>query len=103
MRTMQNRKAVVIVDEAHLLPKEMLEEARFLLDYRMDSENPMALILSGQTELWDKLRLSAYRAILERVDIECSLTPMDFAVTKQYIETQLLYSGHDSPILSMMQ
>ena len=100
MRTMQNRKAVVIVDEAHLLPKEMLEEARFLLNYRMDSENPMALILSGQTELWDKLRLSAYRAILERVDIECFLTPMDFADTKQYIETQLLYSGHDSPIFT---
>ena len=100
MRTMQNRKAVVIVDEAHLLPKEMLEEARFLLNYRMDSENPMALILSGQTELWDKLRLSAYRAILERVDIECFLTPMDFADTKQYIETQLLYSGHNSPIFT---
>ena len=100
MRTMQNRKAVVIVDEAHLLSKEMLEEARFLLNYKMDSENPLALILSGQTELWDKLRLSAYRAILERVDIECFLTPMDFADTKQYIETQLLYSGHDSPIFT---
>ena len=100
MRAMQNRKAAVIVDEAHLLPKEMLEEARFLLNYRMDSENPMALILSGQTELWDKLRLSTYRAILERVDIECFLTPMDFADTKQYIETQLLYSGHDSPIFT---
>ena len=64
MRTMQNRKAVVIVDEAHLLSKEMLEEARFLLNYRMDSENPLALILPGQTELWDKLRLSAYRLSL---------------------------------------
>ena len=100
MRTMQNRKAVVIVDKAHLLSKEMLEEARFLLNYRMDSENPLALILPGQTELWDKLRLSAYRAVLERVDIECFLTPMDFADTKQYIEAQLLYSGHGSPIFT---
>ena len=100
MRTMQNRKAVVILDEAHLLPKEMLEEARFLLNYKMDSENPIALILSGQTELWDKLRLSAYRAILERVDVECFLTPMDFAETKQYIETQLIYSGHETPIFT---
>ena len=100
MRGMQSRKVVVIVDEAHLLDKEMLEEARFLLNYRMDSENPLALILSGQTELWDKLRLSAYRAILERVDIECFLTPMDFADTKRYIEAQLLYSGHDSPIFT---
>ena len=100
MRSMQSRKAVVIVDEAHLLPREMLEEARFLLNYKMDSENPMALILSGQTELWDKLKLSAYRAILERVDIECFLTPMDFVDTKQYIESQLIYSGHKAPIFT---
>ena len=97
---MQNRKVVVIIDEAHLLDKEMLEEARFLLNYRMDSENPVSLILSGQTELWDKLKLSAYRAILGRIDIECFLTPMDFSDTKKYIESQLTYSGHTAPIFT---
>lgn len=35
MGTMQNHKAVVLVYEAHLLPKEMLEETRFLLNYKM--------------------------------------------------------------------
>jgi type II secretory pathway predicted ATPase ExeA len=78
----------------------MLEEARFLLNYRMDSENPVSLILSGQTELWDKLKLSAYRAILGRIDIECFLTPMDFSDTKKYIESQLTYSGHTAPIFT---
>ncbi len=100
MRSMQNRKVVVIIDEAHLLDKEMLEEARFLLNYRMDSENPVSLILSGQTELWDKLKLSAYRAILGRIDIECFLTPMDFSDTKKYIESQLTCSGHTAPIFT---
>ena len=100
MRSMQNCKAVVIVDEAHLLQKEMLEEARFLLNFNMDSENPLALILSGQNELWEKLRLSAYRAILERVDIECFLTPMDFADTKRYVEAQLRCSGCKNPIFT---
>jgi type II secretory pathway predicted ATPase ExeA len=100
MRSIQNKKVIVIIDESHLLNKEMLEEARFLLNYKMDSENPMALILSGQTELWDRLRLSAYRAILGRVDIECFLTPMDFSDTKRYIEAQLRYSGHTSPIFT---
>ena len=97
---MQNQKVVVIIDEAHLLDKEMLEEARFLLNYRMDSESPVSLILSGQTELWDKLKLSAYRAILGRIDIECFMTPMDFSDTKKYIESQLRYSGHASPIFT---
>ena len=40
MRGVGHRKLVVIVDEGHLLSKEMLEEIRFLLNYKMDSENP---------------------------------------------------------------
>ena len=49
--------------EAHLLAKETLEEIRFLLNYKMDSMNPMGLILAGQNELWDKLRMQRYTAI----------------------------------------
>nr|WP_305148435.1 AAA family ATPase [Flavonifractor sp. DFI.6.63] len=100
MRGVEHRKLVVIVDEGHLLSKEMLEEIRFLLNYRMDSENPLALILAGQTELWEKLKLHAYRAILHRVDIQCFLIPYDFSQTKAYIEKQLAYAGHPNAIFS---
>ena len=100
MRGVGHRKLVVIVDEGHLLSKEMLEEIRFLLNYKMDSENPLALILAGQTELWEKLRLQAYRAILHRVDIQCFLAPYEFSQTKAYIEKQLTYSGHPNAIFS---
>lgn len=48
MRGVEHRKLVVIVDEGHLLDRDMLEEIRFLLNYKMDSENPLALIISGQ-------------------------------------------------------
>ena len=55
--TVQKKKVVCVLDEAHLLGKEMLEELRFLLNYKFDSESPMSLVLVGQTELWDqKLR-----------------------------------------------
>ena len=100
MRGVEHRKLVVIVDEGHLLSKEMLEEIRFLLNYRMDSENPLALILAGQTELWEKLKLHAYRAILHRVDIQCFLAPYDFSQTKAYIEKQLAYACHSNAIFS---
>ena len=60
IRGVHKKKVVCILDEAHLLEKETLEEFRFLLNYRFDSMSPMALILVGQTELWDeKLRRSA--------------------------------------------
>ena len=45
---MQKKKVVFVLDEAHLLDKETLEEFRFLLNYRFDSSSPMSLILVGQ-------------------------------------------------------
>ena len=59
----QHKKVVCVLDEAHLLEKETLEEFRFLLNYRFDSVSPMAVVLVGQTELWDnKLKLQRYAA-----------------------------------------
>ena len=63
MRGIHRLQPVVVVDEAHLMDREMLEELRFLLNMKMDSQSPMALILVGQSELWDRLGLQAYAAI----------------------------------------
>jgi len=46
MRGIHRLQAVVVVDEAHLLGREMLKEVRFLLNMKMDAESPMALILA---------------------------------------------------------
>lgn len=67
LRIVHKKLPVVIVDEAHLLDREMLEEVRFLLNYKMDSYSPMALILAGQSELWERLKLNAFAAIRQRI------------------------------------
>ncbi len=100
LRGLDNRKLVVIVDEAHLLDKEMLEEIRFLLNYRMDSENPLALILSGQSELWNRLKTQSYRAIRDRLDVECFMEMYDLSRTQSYISSQLKYAGGNEQIFS---
>ena len=51
IRGVRHQKVVCILDEAHLLEKETLEEFRFLLNYRFDSMSPMVVVLVGQTEL----------------------------------------------------
>jgi len=48
---------IVIVGDAHLLAKEMLEEIHFLTNFRMDSFSPLSLILPGQTELRPTLQV----------------------------------------------
>jgi len=93
MKGLNGTLPVAIVDEAHLLSKEMLEEIRFLLNFKMDSQSPMALILSGQTELWDKLKLQSYAAIRQRIDISCVIGRLDRAKTNEYISSHLLFAG----------
>ena len=90
----QNRKVICILDEAHLLEKETLEEFRFLLNYQFDSESPMSLILVGQKELWEqKLRLQSYAAIRQRIEMTVVLERLDRAEVRQYIASHMAYSG----------
>jgi general secretion pathway protein A len=94
IRSTQNKKVVCILDEAHLLGRETLEEFRFLLNRNFDSTSPMALILVGQKELWEqKLRLQTYTAIRQRIDMHVILERLDRADTSKYMQAHLAYSG----------
>jgi type II secretory pathway predicted ATPase ExeA len=76
---------VIVVDEAHLLSHEMLEEIRFLMNCEMDSKSTCSLILTGQSELRSKLKLQIHQAI----DIRFHLTAMSGEETCCYIKRHL--------------
>ena len=96
----KHQKVVTIVDEAHLLRRDTLEEIRFMLNCRMDSMNPMALILVGQNELWDKLVKSVYAAIRQRIDLKCVLPPLDLAQVTEYMQAHLRYAEGQQDIFT---
>jgi type II secretory pathway predicted ATPase ExeA len=100
MRGIHRLQPVVVVDEAHLLDREMLEEVRFLLNFKMDAQSPMALILVGQNELWDRLNLQAYAAIRQRIDLQCKLQHFDRAQTGEYIRRHMAYAGAEHDIFT---
>jgi general secretion pathway protein A len=100
MRGIHHVKPLVMLDESHLLDREMLEEVRFLLNFRMDSMSPMTLILSGQSELWDRLKLQSFSAIRQRIDMVCRLSPFDRAQTEDYIKKHLSAAGTNRDIFS---
>ena len=101
IRGVQHKKVICVLDEAHLLDKETLEEFRFMLNYRFDSESPMGLILVGQTELWDqKLRYQNYAAIRQRIDMNIVLRHLDRAETGMYIDAHLVYAGGKKDIFT---
>jgi type II secretory pathway predicted ATPase ExeA len=91
---------VIIIDEAHKLSTEMLEETRFLLNNDLDSQNPMSLIVVGQNELRAKLSAEIYEPITQRIDFRFALEPFDRAQTQDYIHAHMRYAGESREIFS---
>jgi len=100
LKELHKKQPVIIVDEAHLLSREMLEEIRFLLNAKMDSENPMSLILVGQLELRDILKKQIYEAIRQRIDLLYSLRALDRAETAAYMKRHLEYAGEKRDVFT---
>ena len=99
-RQLDRLEMVVAVDEAHLLDKDAIEEIRFLLNSDMDAQNPLALVLCGQHELWDRLELRSSAAIKQRVDVVCRLVPFTKDEVKAYIRSRLEMAGMERPLFT---
>jgi len=100
IRGIHHKKVLAIIDEAHLLDRETFEEIRFALNTGMDSMNPMGLVLVGQRELWDKLRMQLYAAIRGRIDIKCELPGMDRSEIDGYVKAHLAYADGQTEIFT---
>lgn len=96
----QHKTPVIIIDEGHLLSKEMLEEIRFLMNLRMDSFYPMSLILVGQPEMKRLLHLQTFEAIAQRVNLRFHLPGMELAETKNYVNNHLKVAGVHNPVFT---
>ena len=91
---------VIIIDEAHLLSPGMLEEMRFLLNNSMDSQNYMALVVVGQSELRTKLSKETFEPITQRIDFRFTLVPFDRAQTQDYIHAHMRYAGETREVFT---
>ena len=97
IRDCSGKKIVMVVDEAHLLDYETLEEVRFLLNAEdLDSGSPMALVLCGQEELWQKLGMERCQAIAQRIDYVGRLSPLSQEDAVKYIGAQISSAGFKS-------
>ena len=96
----RGRKVVLVVDEAHLLAADQLEELRLLTNADMDSTSPFALVLVGQPTLRQRLRLGAFAALDQRVALRYAIPPMTAADTGQYIAHHLKLAGRADTLFS---
>jgi general secretion pathway protein A len=88
------RAALLIVDEAHLIPgKATFEEIRLLTNFQLDDRNLIAVVLVGQPELRERLRHRAYRALTQRIGAQFHLTPLTAEGTLAYLRHRLTVAG----------
>jgi general secretion pathway protein A len=92
-RANQNRTTALIVDEAHNLDWNVLEEIRLLGNLENRRGKLLQIILSGQPELDRKLQQSEYRQLRQRIALRCRLRPFTASETAQYIATRLMRAG----------
>ena len=69
-------RPVLILDEAHGLRSDVLEEMRLLTNYAMDSQNRLCLLFCEQTELRRRLGMAVHEALNQRVVVRYHLPPL---------------------------
>jgi len=87
------RTTVLIVDEAHNLDWDVLEEIRLLGNLENRRGKLLQIILAGQQELDDKLERTEYRQLKQRISLRCALRGFDTNETAQYIESRMARAG----------
>ena len=69
----QGLSAVLVIDEAHLLPRSFLDELRILTSYDRDGRDDLTLILAGHPQLESNLRLAVNEALAQRIVVRVRL------------------------------
>ncbi len=85
--------AVLIVDEAQNLTFPVLEEIRLLTNLETSTEKLLQIVLSGQPELEEKLKLPQLRQLRQRITLRCKTMPLSKEETHDYVLERLRIAG----------
>jgi len=94
---------VLVVDEAHHLSTDILEEIRLLTNLETADAKLLQILLVGQPELDEKLDSVDLRQLKQRIALRSHLASLDLNETKGYIERRLQLAGSPEPALVFPQ
>jgi type II secretory pathway predicted ATPase ExeA len=84
---------VLIIDEAQNLTYPVLEEIRLLTNLETSTEKLIQIVLSGQPELEEKLKLPQLRQLRQRIMLRCKTAPLSKEQTHDYVTERLKIAG----------
>ena len=106
LQTLQNQleamyergeRCVVLVDEAHAMPLDTLEELRLLYNLQVGKHKLIQIVLFGQPELDEKLDQSNMRQLKDRIVHHFSILPISRKVIDDYLMFRMRAAGYKGP------
>jgi general secretion pathway protein A len=84
---------LLVVDEAHHLSAEVLEEIRLLTNLETAQQKLLQIVLAGQPELDQKLDSHDLRQLKQRIALRCHLDALSLNETREYMGRRLGIAG----------
>ena len=92
-RHQEGLTTILVVDEAHHLSPELLEEIRLLTNLETSQQKLLQIVLAGQPELDQKLDSHELRQLKQRIALRCHLAPLSANETREYMSRRLRIAG----------
>ena len=92
-RAAAGKNTALIVDEAHNLDWDVLEEIRLLGNLENRRGKLLQIVIAGQQELDAKLERPEYRQLKQRISLRCSLHGFDMHDVEDYIDSRMARAG----------
>jgi len=90
---LDDKKVLLIIDEAQRLSKEVLEEIRLLSNIEEGHTKLLSIFFVGQNEFNDTLMEKEVRALRQRITIRYHIEPLTVNETREYIRCRLKVAG----------
>jgi general secretion pathway protein A len=94
----KGKENILIIDEAQLLPYEMLEFIRLLSNIETDKQKILHTVFFAQPEFLDKLKDPRLRHLSQRITVTYGIKPLSYSEVKSYIGYRLFKAGSKGPL-----
>lgn len=94
----EGKTSVLVIDEAHLLSADLLEEIRLLSNLETVEEKLLLVFLVGQEELTTILERDSLRQFKQRIALRLTVDPLQSNELNRYLQTRWIKAGAESPL-----
>jgi type II secretory pathway predicted ATPase ExeA/septal ring-binding cell division protein DamX len=93
----EGKRIVVLVDEAHAMPPDTLEELRLLYNLQVGNAKLLQIVLFGQPELNAKLDQPNMRQLKDRIVHHFHMQPLSRNILESYLMFRMRAAGYHGP------